>query len=238
MIYFKKYLKIYNKKTIIIKKENPMKISLIIQTIALIIFTTNIFGETIYVTPKKNNPKVFKSSKGKTKTSAKLILGNIYEGSEINNNRINIPSLECWIKTRDAFYDYSKIMIQYKAKYLLTYKDDKKKEVDRRKQIVKEHPEWNKKVKKDILGGFVNRNWPESLFVASWGNPDRKLAFINKNGIKEKRLLYGQKLYIFENDSLKYEKSHFTSSLKVHLDKEDKNISKRDKNINDSTLSN
>ncbi len=210
----------------------------IFMAILLLIFSfSNILAKTFYLTPQNEKTKIYSSSiTKKSSTSNKLKLGEVYQASKIENNRLFINDLSIWVEKKDINYDVIKSIIQYKAQYLTTYQKDKEKELQRRKDIVKANPNWKASDKKAIVDGVINPNWSVELVLASWGEPSKRLNFKNKNGIEETRLLYGQKLLIFENDSLKYHKMHYTENLNVHLDKKKSIVDSTASNRNDSTL--
>ena len=210
----------------------------IILTVLLTAFSfTNIFASTFYLTPQKENTKVYKSSTIKSgNNSSKLKLGEIYEASKVENDRLFIKALSVWVEKKSVNYDVTKAIVQYKAQYLTTYQKDKETELQRRKDIVKANPNWKDADKKAIIDGIINPNWSVELVIASWGEPSKRLKLKNKNGGEEVRLLYGQKLLIFENDSLKFHKMHYSQNLNVHLDKKKNIIDSTASNRNDSTL--
>ena len=198
--------------------------------------STNILAKTIYVIAKEANTKVYTTSNGKSKSSKKLTLGEVYTAGKIEGERISIPTLNGWVNKKEVMTDYSKGLISEKAKYMTQYQANKDEEKQRRIDVVKANPQWSKKTKQDVKDGMIVPNWPESLIVASWGEPTKRLDFVNKKGVKELRLLYGQKLFILENDSLKFEKMHYTQNLNMHLNEKKDVIDSLNTNKNDSTL--
>ena len=200
------------------------------------LLSTNVLAKTIYVIAKESNTKLYKTSNGKAKSSTKLTLGEVYTAGKIEGERISIPTLNGWVNKKEVMTDYSKGLISAKAKYMVEYQADKDEEKQRRIDVVKANPQWSKKTKQDVKNGMIVPNWPESLIIASWGEPTKRLTFVNKKGVKELRLLYGQKLFILENDSLKYEKMHYTQNLNMHLNEKKDIVDSLSTNKNDSTL--
>ena len=216
--------------------EYIMKHLLVILVMITAILSSNVFSKPLYVIAKEDNTKLYKNSTGNAKTKAKLTFGETYTAGSIEKDRILIPTLNSWVDKKTVMTDYSKGLINEKAKYLVSYNKDKNDEKQRRIDIVKKHPEWNRKTKKNVTDGMIVPNWPESLIVASWGTPTKKLNFVNKAGVTELRLLYGQKLFILENDSLKFEKMHYTQNLNMHLNSNKDIVDSLSSDRNDSTL--